>query len=286
MIRKVLVMSRDGGQTCGVLSLEQNNSLFGRLRLFNIEEKDLVLSVKIGEHKLFFDNIENPENYEFSTVFHNLNAPICAVLASAKMGDVKLIASGHSENDFQSPASLFDDWSSDERLEELSKMIDEEIEKQDALDQIFEEEKAEQNISDGGVKVETYGQKDCFINTNSAQNEETECFLDLITPQLDELFKKFPHCTKLEDLIEDTEWIEVSNQQENYVMGKIFDEGQVTHLCYGTPAKSIKDLPEEHLREFCQWLPLDTENPEENGYWVMYQDATTGENVVLNSIEY
>ena len=269
MIRKVLVMSKENGQTCGVLNLEQNNSLYGRLRLFNIVEGNLVLSLKIGEQKLFFDDVQNPENYEFKTVYHNLNAPICAVLASAKNGDVNLIASGHSENDNQNPASLFDDWSNDEKLQELSQMIDQEIDRQDALD----------NLIDSEVNTASLNQK---VNQNSADNENSS-FFELIKPQLDELFKKFPHCKELEDLVDDTEWVSVSNQQENYVLGKIYDDGKVTHLCYGTPAKSSSELPEEHLRAFCQWLPLDIENPDNNGYWVMYQDANTGENIVLNN---
>jgi hypothetical protein len=36
------------------------------------------------------------------------------------------------------------------------------------------------------------------------------------------------------------------------------------------------------MREYSQWLPTDVLNPYDKGYWVMYQDADTGEKIFIN----
>ena len=39
--------------------------------------------------------------------------------------------------------------------------------------------------------------------------------------------------------------------------------------------------PQDDLKDYSQWLPTDINNPTDNGYWVMYQDSTNGENIIL-----
>ena len=272
MIRKVLIMNKElqsKKETCGLLSLELNNSLVGKLRVFNLNEYDsFVLSLKIGENKLVFNNINNVENFEFNTIYHNINAPICAVLANIKDGKVNICAVGHSENDNVEPESLFDDFSDDEKLAELQEMIDKEIERQNVFD-------LEENVK---------------VSSNNTNNKEEKIenadvngsFLNLIKVQLDELFSTFPHYKQLEDMLYGTEWVQISGEDNYYVLGKIFEDGFVTHICYGIPSEKREKLPPAHLRKFCQWLQLNKENPQADGFWVMYQDAQTGENVVMD----
>ena len=114
--------------------------------------------------------------------------------------------------------------------------------------------------------------------------QEAGNFYSLIQPQLDELFSKFPHYKEFETLVQNTEWIKVnySNDSANhYILGKLFDGEYVTHLCYGIPAQSHSISPPNSLIDYCQWIPLDLANPNGAGYWVMYQNAETGENIKL-----
>lgn len=365
MIRKVLIMNKNEygkEETCGLLSLEENTTLNGRLRIYNLDCYDnLVLSLKIGENKLVFSDVSNPENFLFSTIFHNLDAPICAVVASVKNGKVHICAAGHSENDVQNPESLFDDFSDDKTLNEIKYMIDEEIKKQETIDEklnnnfenlnidddfektasnennysqnvdkIFENDKKDEffdntsndrklkndndtndndkllknlknleNVSENNgenikdidafsIKENENNQnideerKDAYFEKNDALSEDKQDFFTLIYPQLNELFSNFPRCEELEQKIEDSKWVNVSAGSQSYVLGEIFEEGQISYICYGMYAKSVNDLPPKHLAKYCQWMPLDIVNPEDDGYWVMYQDAKTGQTLVMD----
>ena len=41
----------------------------------------------------------------------------------------------------------------------------------------------------------------------------------------------------------------------------------------------IQKIPPTELEGYYQWLPLDLEKPEEDGYWLMYQNALNGEHI-------
>ena len=66
-----------------------------------------------------------------------------------------------------------------------------------------------------------------------------------------------------------------------YVVGIIYHNHDIKYICYGVPGTYENEPPVE-MRHYSQWLPTDTTDPYNNGYWVMYQDADTGENIYLN----
>jgi hypothetical protein len=39
--------------------------------------------------------------------------------------------------------------------------------------------------------------------------------------------------------------------------------------------------PPNEFNGLSQWLPLDPDKPEELGYWIIYQDAESGESVEI-----
>lgn len=290
MIRKVLIMNRiENGkkQICGLLSLEQNENLKGRLRVYNLGScSNLKLSLKIGENMLLFDNIKSLENFLFNTIYHDISLPIYAVLFSDEKGQINVVASGHSEGDDKTPNDLFDDYTNDKTLNEIRQMIDAQIGEQDAggSNLKVESEFGEQK----GVTASSFAEREKIENEenctekNEKSNEQKERFFDLIKPQIDELFSTFPHNKQLEQKIENSSWVDISNGGESYVLGQIFDDGEVHFICYGIPAENINVEPPKHLNKFCQWLPLSIYKPEGNGFWLMYQDAKTGENVVID----
>lgn len=109
-------------------------------------------------------------------------------------------------------------------------------------------------------------------------------FYSLISPQLNNLFANYPRFVELEKNIENTEWIKVSfsdNGEGHYILGKLYDNGAVAYICYGIPSTSRLLPPPAELIEYCQWLPLNLDNVDGEGYWVMYQSAETGENFRL-----
>jgi hypothetical protein len=98
-----------------------------------------------------------------------------------------------------------------------------------------------------------------------------------IADQLDELFEAFPDEPRLAVLLPDTKWVKVDydNTGRYYVVG-VIGKAKPSHICYGVPGVYSPTPPQEF--GYCQWLPIDTD-PKGRGYWLMYQDAITGESV-------
>ena len=106
----------------------------------------------------------------------------------------------------------------------------------------------------------------------------------MISSQLDELFTRYPREKNLEKLIENSEWVKIDSDtiDKFYVVGIIKDDNDVVkYICYGVPGNYYTEPPQE-MRGYSQWLPTDTRDPYNNGYWVMYQDSENGENILIN----
>lgn len=97
-------------------------------------------------------------------------------------------------------------------------------------------------------------------------------FYYAVKPQLDELFICYPEEPTLANAVENSKWIRVESADDCYVVGILFDDGEPSLLCYGVPAKANTQPPSE-LDGACVWLPVS----EQDGYFVIYQSAHTGE---------
>ncbi len=108
-------------------------------------------------------------------------------------------------------------------------------------------------------------------------------FYNMIADQIDELFARYPREKNLESLIDNSMWCKIDTDTDNkyYVVGIIKENNDIKYICYGVPGNYNIEPPLE-LKDYSQWLPTDPSAPYDNGYWVMYQDSTTGENVLLN----
>lgn len=249
----------------GLVTLTGEGNITGVLRVFNVSSDILpiTLAIKIGDKKFVYQDVSDPQNYNFKVIGAPLNGNITVLLAYTTNGFVQGIASGHNAGGDQNFNELFDEISDSE----LDAVIDKELDKQDL-----------KTLADTPIENEPLPEeKQDFV-------EQNKNFYALIQPQLDELFAKFPHFKELEDLVENTEWVKVNysqNGESHYILGKLYDGGVVTHLCYGIPANSRNIAPPNSLIEYCQWLPLDLNAPDQNGYWVMYQSAETGENIKM-----
>ena len=108
-------------------------------------------------------------------------------------------------------------------------------------------------------------------------------FYSMIAEQLDELFDKYPREKNLENLVENSKWVKIKYEDNDkyYVVGIIYINNDIKYICYGVPGNYYTEPPRE-LKDYSQWLPTDTLSPYTEGFWVMYQDADTGENVIIN----
>lgn len=256
----------------GLVSLNLGAQTTGSIKVFNVDEKLLPLSVaiKIGEQKFVFDDVTTPQDYTFSLPKVDEKSQILLLLASTKSknGAVEGLALAQSPACDEDYSELFEEFSD----KELDKLITDEI------------ARTAPDLVASNVQNEVENEAEEQEEMQEVAVEPTGNFYSLIQPQLDELFSKFPHFAELEDLVANTEWVKVNyapNESQHYILGKLYDGEVVTHLCYGIPASSRASAPPEGLIDYCQWLPVDLNNVDGAGYWVMYQSAETGENVRL-----
>lgn len=130
-----------------------------------------------------------------------------------------------------------------------------------------------------------------LFNTSDEEIEKTidtvleseHNFYNLIADQLDELFNRYPRERSLEQLVDNSMWCRIDTDIDNkyYVVGIIKEDNDIKYICYGVPGNYNTQPPLE-MRGYSQWLPVDTTDPYNNGYWVMYQDSDTGENILIN----
>lgn len=274
MQKKVLVAKLKNGDVCGLVSLECEDVLKGKLNLF--EKMEGTLFLKIGENLLVFEDANS--QFEFNSVFQNLNNPICVLFCCEN----KILVIAKSENFCESFESVVEKFKqnlagvsqktqsfNDSEKNNFTKNDVKKLEKSVKNDENFE--KNQKNV-----------QKTDENLTESIENVTD--FFEQISSQFDELFKKGKHFLKLEQQIPNTKWVKVFCKSEfsnHYILGKIFDEKNLTHICFGMPSKSEDILPDESLKDFFQWLPFEIDGVKGSGYFITYQDAKTGENVVV-----
>lgn len=113
-------------------------------------------------------------------------------------------------------------------------------------------------------------------------NTAKSTFYDEIKGQLSLLFERYPEETFLNEIIPNSKWVKVDyeNNGQYFVIGLMYEDNEIAYVCYGMPGEYSVTPPRE-FAGLSQWLPLDPEKPNELGYWIMYQDAQTGENVEI-----
>ncbi len=120
------------------------------------------------------------------------------------------------------------------------------------------------------------------IDKELKKSAKVHKFYEMIADQLEEIFDKYPKESNLEKLIDNSRWAKVifENDANYYVVGIIYSDDDIKYICYGVPGSYSNEPPPE-LLGYSQWFPVDMKDPYSKGYWVMYQDADTGENVLV-----
>lgn len=162
--------------------------------------------------------------------------------------------------------------------------VDEEKEKeQTGKKSALEKEGIEKNKEQAGGIFEKEERKQPQESPEAAKEEEREKsegrevktqFLGAISASLEELFSLYPAEERLAGVVPFSKWVRVPLESGYYVVGVISDqEGAARYLAYGVPDKDNASPPDAYPA--CRgWLPLEEDGA---GYWMMYQDAITGE---------
>ncbi len=150
-----------------------------------------------------------------------------------------------------------------------------------------------QKIEEIPEKTEVFSQK-TLQNEENLQNDFKEepvkkdkkiSFYDEIKEQLGLLFSRYEDAKDLEDIIPNSKFVKIDYDDDGqfYVVGLIYEDGEIKYICYGVPGVWAEECPPE-LNGLSQWLPLNENEPEGKGYWLSYQDAGNGENIKIEVV--
>lgn len=146
---------------------------------------------------------------------------------------------------------------------------------------------------DSSSSAEILSEQNEDINqVQSVDNEEVvgdgeQDFYLQVKSQIDALFERYESEETLQTILPNSKWVKVryDNGEEYYVLGLVFDKSgkKVDFICYGVPSTDPNNPPDD-IKEYAQWLPLDLNNNSSGGYWIVYQNGSNGETVVVNFV--
>ncbi len=103
-----------------------------------------------------------------------------------------------------------------------------------------------------------------------------------VKKELDGIFIKFPEEPCLIRNVPDSKWAKIYySETKYYVVGLVVENNSEKYICYGVPAK-YSPTPPDTLKGFCSFVPKSIFDLTGEGYWMMFQDAVTGECVKMD----
>lgn len=124
----------------------------------------------------------------------------------------------------------------------------------------------------------------CFqdeTDFGECKKNQTRPYFESVKNELYQIFIKFPKEEYLCNIFKDSKWAKINYSSEKfYVVGLIFQNNKEKYICYGVPDVYSKTPPKE-FDGFCSFIPLSIFDMFGKGYWIMFQDATTGKCVHL-----
>ena len=301
--KSLVLNSVDNSLKKAVLKIQsKSGSVSGQVRLYNFREEpmgNLTLGI-LADGKVQKAELKRVGymEYTFGSVLAKIPSNCTCALVSSVGGECEPTLLGAVNQNTQSGENIL--------LQALSVMDahkPKDVEKilNDNNIQLEEQEDIEKEI-DKHIQNNCNGCEKCiykevFFAENAVKEEESKQkigneikkgemrvpnishnFIDEISGQMDLLFEKYPVDEILTEIIPNSKWVRVdyNNEKKYYVVGLIYENDKVRYVCYGIPAKWTEKPPKD-FNESAQWLPIDLAEPQGDGYWLTYQDATNGE---------
>ncbi len=279
--KTVLLTNKNKGITYGmaVLNIQKgSNGVFGNLKTFDFKDDNLLLGISVNGKQVVKQSVLLGGNGTFNFKLNNnfdINGSIAGVLVRVEMDSVVPLAWGCNDKRAIYKDAIVDALNSDIRPKSVQRSVEVEtkpITPQQVKAELFEDTEPDE--------------LEQFIDhqIDETTPPQTDDFYHLIKGQLDDLFETYPMHEQLMGIVPDSKWVRVDyeNNGKEYVVGLIYDGDTIKYICYGVPGMYSK-MPPENLQAYSQWLPVDLSDPEGEGYWVMYQDAVSGDSVEVSA---
>lgn len=284
--------SADGGNLTGVVKIES----YGRavrvevtkINFAPLSEGKYVTGITDGRNTLVFegDAFEGDTEIDTSCGFAAL---ICFI-----NGTVSPVASAVSGN-FRGDALCIKSYI--EQLEQSGAYAREKTQQKYEDEAIAEDNYYEYAQTDeSGGAVRTHTQKEergsaavpdeaaaCAVKEEGGINTLSRggSFYEKMKDEIEGLLSAYPAEGSLCALIEGSKWVKINyGDDKYYVFGVIYSGGNPQYLCYGVPANGEVNPPES-MEGLASFLPANADGSG-GGYWVMYQDATTGASIKVD----
>ena len=292
MIKNIILTSAgDDKNLKGILTLENTEkSTIVTLKRYNFDDiKDkLILGIKTNG-EFYKVEINSEENYLINKKL-NLNEKISTVVLSSSGFTTKILIWGSNETSRVWKESILYDidakneqakedkkeelninnFVKDDNVESLEKAYTNNVSTDD-----YETDEEIETIVDNAFNNEMFDEN--LEDNNETDNKKD--FLSTIENQVEELLNNYEEEKALENLIPNSKFVKVNSNDENfYIFGVIKEDNQIKYIVYGLPGEyNVK--PNDEYKNYYQWLPLNPENPEGYGYYLMYQDAESGNQI-------
>ena len=279
----------------GILTLYQENSntLKCKLRLYQMEKLNRFCKLGIYHNDQVYSAnlLDKGESYESSLLGNfDMNSDFYTAIIDTSSDNKVLLAGGTYAGYYFDDTSVFSDrdkYYKDEKYigEKNENVSDCEIDKcanceykKCFYDNSFQEYKNIEVNNDVATeiseeKINTFNNRNNMDNLEEKKEENTAPnILDAIIPQFKYIFENYPEDEDLNKLIENSKFVKIGEDGEQYSIGAIYENDQIKYICYAIKCNYNSPAPEELGKNY-QWLPLDQEDPLSEGYYIVYQDA-------------
>lgn len=297
----------------GVFTIEKNNNqCFGILRIYNLTNLSdnyclgvLVNGVPLQKislnSKVVFCKVDLPNSIE-------LTSKIAVVVVEQINAEFVPVVFGSTSNEtFNSCYNFFPTKNINKQIEtEIKNQLPELEEVKNPID-IGQSQISLQALNTLNLKNEPqpptcencvykqnfYNQQEnyCLKHNNNLNQDDMQCsledcnngqeplksFYEIISPKINELFESNPPCEELNNLVPSSKWVTIIvSDTEKYYIGIIYENMNAKLIAYAVDG-IYSETPPSQLEQNAQWLPANSLFPEQNGYWLMFQNAQTGE---------
>ncbi len=308
MIKNIILTSAQENQNIkGILNLETTSTkTLVNLKTYNFSKSvgKFLLGLKCGDN-LFKVELSNDENYIINNAL-DLNQKISAVVVQIENNKSEILIWGSNETNKVWQNSFLSDF--ENKNEENNKELKSQSFQQNNFnfENLDDQQNSEINIKKQNFDDELNQDKNDFSdietdeeiekivdqslnewnkeeenqNSEPQPNNKSE-FLSSVEEQINELLNNYDEEKALEEIIPNSKFVKVNASGENfYIFGVIYENNEIKYIVYGIPGEfNVK--PDDEYSNYYQWLPLDGNNPQGYGYYLMYQDALNGHQVEI-----
>ena len=123
-------------------------------------------------------------------------------------------------------------------------------------------------------KTEETGGTTLYENGNG--NCDKENYYQTVREKLDKILDSYERDYSLCSLIPNSNFVKINYDKDRfYSVGIVYELGAIKYVCYAVMGNYLSSPPE--LSSYCEFIPLSPYNPLKDGYYVIFQNAQTGE---------